>query len=648
MSKEEFLRQLELNLMIGEAEKEEVMCYYSEYFEEAGPENEQAVLEELGDPAALAKKLTAECEGDMAVGAQCASQNAEGSVQGTGDSSTDKAQGNTGNASGSWNSIGDGTGQNGSAGSYSDLGAAIEEAVRSALKAASGVMEDARKLADDAMNNVFSGENVHVHFGGGDAEDEEDSELAHLMEELEDAEEELIDAESELENAQSALEDAQSEADDAQQDVDDAAEEVEAARKAVEAARAAVDVAAEDEISDAEDALSEAEDELADAEDALEDAQDALKDAIREKREAERELREAQREVRAARKEYETAKREAESAKREADAAAREAEREMKAAQREADAAAREAEHEMKAAQREADAAARETKREARTARKAVFTSLKDILGGSADSGQVHCFSNMDMDPFTDIHVDVRNCPIQVERSVDGRYGVDVRLAVRKDEDLTIENLNGLLTIQKKRQSKWSGGWMQFNGSHEKEYVKLYLPEAVYNRVELFSSNASVTVTDLETVSDLLNIDTSNDRVRLERVQVNDRLKIDTSNGAITLTQVFGRDIYADTSNASIVMERVFAEKATADTSNGGIKVKDCEITQLLNGDTSNASIEVTLPGAESDYSIHADTSNSKIYVNGKSMGDEYNTYGGVKAVRLDTSNGRITIGFVQ
>ena len=630
MSKEEFLRQLELNLMIGEAEKEEVMCYYSEYFEEAGPENEQAVLEELGDPAALAKKLTAECEGDMAVGAQCASQNAEGSVQGTGDSSTDKAQGNTGNASGSWNSIGDGTGQNGSAGSYSDLGAAIEEAVRSALKAASGVMEDARKLADDAMNNVFSGENVHVHFGGGDAEDEEDSELAHLMEELEDAEEELIDAESELDNAQSALEDAQSEADDAQQDVDDAAEEVEAARKAVEAARAAVDVAAEDEISDAEDALSEAEDELADAEDALEDAQDALKDAIREKREAERELREAQREVRAARKEYETAKREAESAKREADAAAREAEREMKAAQR------------------EADAAARETKREARTARKAVFTSLKDILGGSADSGQVHCFSNMDMNPFTDIHVDVRNCPIQVERSVDGRYGVDVRLAVRKDEDLTIENLNGLLTIQKKRQSKWSGGWMQFNGSHEKEYVKLYLPEAVYNRVELFSSNASVTVTDLETVSDLLNIDTSNDRVRLERVQVNDRLKIDTSNGAITLTQVFGRDIYADTSNASIVMERVFAEKATADTSNGGIKVKDCEITQLLNGDTSNASIEVTLPGAESDYSIHADTSNSKIYVNGKSMGDEYNTYGGVKAVRLDTSNGRITIGFVQ
>ena len=127
-------------------------------------------------------------------------------------------------------------------------------------------------IANDAMNNVFSGENVHVHFGGGDAEDEEDSELAHLMEELEDAEEELIDAESELENAQSALEDAQSEADDAQQDVDDAAEEVEAARKAVEAARAAVDVAAEDEISDAEDALSEAEDELADAEDALEPA----------------------------------------------------------------------------------------------------------------------------------------------------------------------------------------------------------------------------------------------------------------------------------------------------------------------------------------------------------------------------------------
>ena len=61
MNKQDFLWQLERNLVMGAEEKSEVMRYYTEYFEEAGPENEQAVLEELGEPRALAEKLNAEC-----------------------------------------------------------------------------------------------------------------------------------------------------------------------------------------------------------------------------------------------------------------------------------------------------------------------------------------------------------------------------------------------------------------------------------------------------------------------------------------------------------------------------------------------------------------------------------------------------------
>ena len=158
MSKEEFLRQLEANLMIGEAEKDEVMCYYSEYFEEAGPENEQAVLSELGDPVALARKLTAECKEDMTGAAGTAGDNAETGNSGESDKTdTKKRDGGSGDA-------GDGAWQHdGNSGSYNaygnyheqaygsmgrDLGAAIEEAVRSVLKAAAGVMEDAKKMAD--------------------------------------------------------------------------------------------------------------------------------------------------------------------------------------------------------------------------------------------------------------------------------------------------------------------------------------------------------------------------------------------------------------------------------------------------------------------------------------------------------------------
>lgn len=41
-------------------EVENAVRYYTEYFDDAGPENEQSVLQELGDPAKIAQKILAE------------------------------------------------------------------------------------------------------------------------------------------------------------------------------------------------------------------------------------------------------------------------------------------------------------------------------------------------------------------------------------------------------------------------------------------------------------------------------------------------------------------------------------------------------------------------------------------------------------
>ena len=52
MNKIEFMRQLESLLQnISEQERQEALHYYADYFDDAGPENEQAVLEALGNPA---------------------------------------------------------------------------------------------------------------------------------------------------------------------------------------------------------------------------------------------------------------------------------------------------------------------------------------------------------------------------------------------------------------------------------------------------------------------------------------------------------------------------------------------------------------------------------------------------------------------
>lgn len=55
MSRKEFLEELENMLNnIQDSEREEALQYYNDYFDEAGPENEEQVISELGTPAKVA------------------------------------------------------------------------------------------------------------------------------------------------------------------------------------------------------------------------------------------------------------------------------------------------------------------------------------------------------------------------------------------------------------------------------------------------------------------------------------------------------------------------------------------------------------------------------------------------------------------
>ena len=60
MTKQEFLQRLEQLLAdLPYEERDSAMTYYREYLEEAGPENEQAVLADLGSPEQLAAQIHA-------------------------------------------------------------------------------------------------------------------------------------------------------------------------------------------------------------------------------------------------------------------------------------------------------------------------------------------------------------------------------------------------------------------------------------------------------------------------------------------------------------------------------------------------------------------------------------------------------------
>ena len=58
MNRTEYMRQLESLLQnISATEREEALQYYNEYFNDAGSENEQNVIEALGNPAKVAENI---------------------------------------------------------------------------------------------------------------------------------------------------------------------------------------------------------------------------------------------------------------------------------------------------------------------------------------------------------------------------------------------------------------------------------------------------------------------------------------------------------------------------------------------------------------------------------------------------------------
>ena len=115
MSKQEFIRELENELKdMPEKEKSEAVQYYEEYFDEAGEENEEAVIQELGSPkriAAMIRQDFVSSEEKQETYTEGESQDAyrDSAMEDEREESIDAIEGmaetqkNAGGSSGSWN-----------------------------------------------------------------------------------------------------------------------------------------------------------------------------------------------------------------------------------------------------------------------------------------------------------------------------------------------------------------------------------------------------------------------------------------------------------------------------------------------------------------------------------------------------------------
>ncbi len=71
MTREEFMRELEYLLQdIQDDEKEDAIQYYRDYFDEAGPENEESVVREFGSPERVAAIIRSDLQGNLEDGGE--------------------------------------------------------------------------------------------------------------------------------------------------------------------------------------------------------------------------------------------------------------------------------------------------------------------------------------------------------------------------------------------------------------------------------------------------------------------------------------------------------------------------------------------------------------------------------------------------
>lgn len=230
-----------------------------------------------------------------------------------------------------------------------------------------------------------------------------------------------------------------------------------------------------------------------------------------------------------------------------------------------------------------------------------------------SDDYKYFTYTNMELDEFEAVDIDVSNTPVTFLPSEDGRYGVEVSYRIVNENDIRVEVDNQKLIVEAEEKMFWMSWDFSFMTENQiKEYVIVYLPEKEYKEITVDTSNAAVILKKVTAPS----------------------IEIDTSNGSIEILNSDVQNLVADTSNASIRMQenRLSSEKGdiSLETSNGEIRVDFLE-------------------NREKEFKINADTSNADIYVNDRKLEkNDYATREGAVSLKLDTSNSDIIMNFKE
>jgi len=285
----------------------------------------------------------------------------------------------------------------------------------------------------------------------------------------------------------------------------------------------------------------------------------------------------------------------------------------------------------------------RETAKKGMDEARKAFTSLKDIL---EDTTVPYEFADFDLEPFHKVKVFVKNCPVVFHPAVDGKFGADVRLFLRREDEISVTVENDTLVIHSTASAgigRLTGGAGGFGG----QAAEIYLPAGVYETVEVTTTNARIEAAGLKLEDAEVKLKTGNAKIKLVNCLFGGSLQAETGNAAIELEEVSAPAAVLYTVNAPIHVNGGSIAALNMETSNGALNVADCAVASKLTAETANGPVRLKLTETAEIYRVTADTSNSAVFVDGRRMGPHYEAPGRIP-VRANTGNARIELSFPQ
>lgn len=261
---------------------------------------------------------------------------------------------------------------------------------------------------------------------------------------------------------------------------------------------------------------------------------------------------------------------------------------------------------------------------------------LLRVLSSDGNLGYTAREQSFDLSQIQSIVVEDSDCDIRVSALTSSDVRANYYEGHHTSYTLSLEG--GTLYIRSQTDRKWYDTLLSLYDSTV-PVLNLYLPPSFCGSLRLCTDNGDIELLGTLELSDL-SLVSSNGSLSLTDLQLYGALNAATTNASITMESIRAASITLSSCNGSLYLQDIDSASLTAATTNGTIEVYDLSRQmQSIDLETSNASVLGRIIGQETDFSIAAETSNSR--------NNLHNRSGGTRDLRIRTSNGTIHVDFV-